>query len=77
MGPYTSVWRKESVYARAVLELSPGALQRIARSLCAGLDAATETMWGKHKIIYQPVTGSAKTMMQWRMTSEQRAEAAE
>ncbi len=34
------LWKTESVYTRAALDLSPSALQRIARSLCAGAEAA-------------------------------------
>ncbi len=34
------LWERETIYKRAALELSPGALQRIARSLCGGRTAA-------------------------------------
>jgi hypothetical protein len=34
------LWERETAYKRAALELSPGALQRIARSLCVGRTAA-------------------------------------
>jgi len=39
------LWGERSVYARA-LELSPGAVHRIARSLCVGLYAARQGLWG-------------------------------
>jgi hypothetical protein len=40
----TQLWETESVYMRAALDLTPGALQRIARSLCAGRRAAYEQL---------------------------------
>ena len=38
------LWGEQSVYARA-LELSPGAVHRIARSLCVGLKASRHGLW--------------------------------
>jgi len=38
------LWKSESVYTRAALDLSPGALHRIARSLCTGTEAARKVL---------------------------------
>lgn len=71
----TQVWREERVYARAALDLSKNALQRIARSLWIAQNGAEKLRALSSS--YQVTTGSAITMMQWRMTMEQHAEAAE
>ncbi len=76
------LWERETVYKRAALELSPGALQRIARSLCVGRIAAYRAFkrvlnLAKHPgkkasaqldeaSAYQVETESAFTMDQWR-----------
>ncbi len=78
------LWKEEKVYARAVRELSPGALQRIARSLCAGMEAARQqlqrvltTAKGQHAAAlladvgeYAVATVSAAIMMDWREVDE-------
>ncbi len=61
----TQLWEKEAVYTRAALELSPGALQRIARSLCAGLADARQQLHSLRGGV-TPKTASAQTMTQWR-----------
>ena len=79
----TVLWSAEGVHMRAVLELSRGALQRIARSLgalCAGARAAREEVWNSRNCsqyakTYLDYVGKhlsaaetpAATMLQWRM----------
>ena len=61
----TQLWDKEAVYTRAALELSPGALQRIARGLSAGLaDARQQLRSLKGGVTAK--TASAQIMTQWR-----------
>ena len=76
------LWERETAYKRAALELSPGALQRIARSLCVGRTAAFRACkrvlnLAKHPGkkasaqldeagTYEVETESAFTMEQWR-----------
>ncbi len=79
------LWKSERVYMRDGLDLSPGALQRIARSLCVGPDAARNMLpnvlpYGTSHINRNDVrariskcldvTASAQTMMEWRMSRE-------
>ncbi len=75
-GPSHRCGGRTRVYARAALDLSKNALQRIARSLWIAQNGATEKLRALSSS-YQVTTGSAITMMQWRMTMEQHAEAAE
>jgi len=78
------LWKTESVYTRAALDLTPSALQRIARSLCAGTDAA-RTKLASHFAHYGHYGGtdareklskcldeiaSAQIMMEWRMSKD-------
>jgi len=79
------LWIKKSVYTRATHDLSPGALQRIARSLCARVEAARkvlERVQIRLNLGYSAdneleeaskclgATASAQTMMEWRMGNE-------
>ena len=79
------LWNTESVYARAAQDLSPGALHRIARSLCAGTDAACKALDRVQELADQGLhignelknakSGldaivSAQTMLEWRLSSE-------
>ena len=81
------LWKTEKVYTRAVLDLSPGALQRIARSLCAGAEAARKEFESmqEHRIRRYitddelenvskclDASASAQTMKKWRMNSLKR-----
>jgi len=61
----TQLWEKEAVYMRAAIELSPGALQRIARSLAAGLADARQQLRSLKGGV-TPKTASAQSMTQWR-----------
>jgi hypothetical protein len=79
------LWEAKSVYTRAVRHLSPGALQRIARSLSAGTDAVRNELAKLQQNYY--LTGaevrariskclsalaSAQTMMKWRIRKKER-----
>ncbi len=79
----TQLWETKHVYMRAALNLSPGALQRIARSLCAGKAGAHKQFQKLLEVaennfaqgytaelgqVSKDATESAQTMMQWRMS---------
>ena len=79
------LWPTERVYKRAVLDLSPCALQRIARSLCACTEATRKQLENmkKRAIRYDTskdelenaskcldAIASAETMKRWRINSE-------
>jgi len=78
------LWMKKSVYTRAARELTPGALQRIARSLCARIEAAREVLesgqerarqgYGVSNELeraskYLRASASAQTIMEWRTSN--------
>ncbi len=82
------LWKTESVYTRAALDLSPSALQRIARSLCAGAEAAQNEFTNVVPYLrnYSYAMGAlekarkfliknapAQTMMEWRKSKEGQA----
>jgi len=50
----TQLWETKHVYMRAALDLSPGALQRIARSLCAGKRHAYQQFQSLLGIVQNP-----------------------
>ena len=67
----TQLWRDKSVHTRAVLELSPEAVHRVARSLSAMI-REDERRAGHFDSNYMgarwQAPESAETMMQWRMS---------
>ena len=71
----TMLWDNESAYTRAASELSPRALQRISRSLCAGMVNARWQGHTKSEECFMRVykIAPALTMMQWRMRDEEQA----
>ena len=71
----SQLWEEERVYTRAALELSKGALQRVARSLWVAQHGATKKLRALESSSHL-TTGSATTMMRWRVAMEQHAEAA-
>ena len=63
------LWDRETVYTRAVTELSPRALQRIARSLCTGM--INDMRYGAEACFMSKYAlANAQTMAQWRMRDE-------
>jgi len=71
----TMLWDREIVYMRAPMELSLRALQRITRSLCAGMDDESgEVRYkGEEFFMCKYRIARAPTMMEWRMSDEAQA----
>lgn len=65
---FTQLWRNKSVHTRAVLELSPGAVHRVARSLSAMIREDSRRARRLDKYYTEESPESAETMMQWRMS---------